>query len=101
MARHHAEIGADLTALLKALGIFERQYEGQRGQSADAGNLSENLCLRVLLLAQALNLRVVFLDVLGDTLDLVEDRQESVTKLRHGLYLWTNSARESVSCAAR
>jgi hypothetical protein len=49
--------------------VAEREHEGQRGQSADAADLSQQFRLRVFLAGQRLDLLVVVVDRLRELLN--------------------------------
>ena len=60
----------------------ERQHEGQGGEMADAVNLQQRLRLRILGLAELLDLPVVLLDLDRYLRDLLEHRTERLCQSR-------------------
>jgi hypothetical protein len=85
-SRSQTEIAAYIAALLKAFFTAQGQHIGQRRDVANTVNLQECLCLRILCLADLLDLSIVLLDLGGYLRDLQQHRTE---RLRESL--WHNS----------
>jgi hypothetical protein len=72
--RSQTEIAANIATSSEPLLAAERQYEGQCGEMSDSVNLQQRLRLRILGLAELLNLPIVLLDLDGHLRDLLEHR---------------------------
>jgi hypothetical protein len=69
-SRSQAEIAAHVAALPKTLFTPQGQYISQRRDVANTVDLQECLCLRILCLADLLDLSIVLLDLGGHLRDL-------------------------------
>ena len=72
--RLEAEITTDITALLKALLTAQGKDEGESRDGTDAVNFLQGLCLRIVRLADLLDLTIVLLDPERHLGDLIEHR---------------------------
>ena len=81
-SRSQAEIAAYIAALLKAFFTAQGQHIGQRRNVANTVDLQECLCLRILCLADLLNLSIVLLDLGGHLRDLHQYRTECLRESR-------------------
>ncbi len=74
--RSQTEIAANIATSSEPLLAAERQYEGQGGEMADSVNLQQRLRLRILGLAELLDLLIVQLDLYCHLRDLLKYRTE-------------------------
>ena len=96
LARHDAEVRADVAAPLEAAGIVDHEHEGERSQDADARHLSQELRHRVHVAAQALDLVVVLADRTAQRSDRGDDGIE-----RRAQFLWDRLRRVSLETLRR
>ena len=76
--RSQTQIATDIATSSEPFLAAEGQHEGQGGEMADAVNLQQRLRLRILGLAEMLDLPVVQLDLDRDLRDLLEHRTEPI-----------------------
>ncbi|HEY6845461.1 MAG TPA: hypothetical protein VI320_04525, partial [Terracidiphilus sp.] len=80
--RSQAQVATHIATSSEPFLAAEGQHEGQGGEVADAVNLQQSLCLRILGLAELLDLRVLLLDLHCHLRDLLEHRTERLCQSR-------------------
>ena len=80
--RSQAQVAPHIATSSVPFLAAERQHEGQGGEVADAMNLQQRLRLRILGLAELLDLPVVLLDLDRHLRDLLKHRTESLCQSR-------------------
>src|SRR5271170_155336 len=80
--RSQAQVAAHIATSSEPFLAAESQYEGQGGEMADTVNLQQGLRLRILGLAELLDLPVVLLDLQRHLRDLLEHRAERLSQSR-------------------
>src|SRR5258708_37112346 len=85
-SRSQTEITTDVTALLEAFLATQGQHERQSRKMADSRDLHQGLRLRILRLAELLDLSIVLLDLERHLGDLLEHRPKCLCQPRrhHG-----------------
>ena len=78
--RLEAEITTDISALLEPLLTSQGKDEGESSDGTNAVNLLQGLCLRIVRLADLLDLAIVLLDPEGHLGDLIEHRVQRLRK---------------------
>jgi len=80
--RSQAQVTTHIATSSEPFLAAERQYEGQGGEMADAVDLQQSMCLRILGLPELLDLPVVLLDLHSHLRDLLKYRTESLCQSR-------------------
>ena len=80
--RSQAQVATHIATSSEPLLAAECQHEGQGGEVADAVNLQQRLCLRILGLTELLDLPVVLLDLDRYLRDLLEHWAERLGQSR-------------------
>ena len=76
-ARHQAQGRTDFPAPAEAIRGFQGEDVAQGGECPHAADGAEELCFRVLILAEPLDLFVEFMDLMGERADGFEDGEQS------------------------
>ena len=86
--------GPSVSALGEAAGVFEREHNGHGGEGPHATDLPECASLRVVLLAEGLDLAVIGPDLRGELGDgFAERKQHGAQRLRGGGHLLGGAVR--------
>lgn len=94
--RAETEIGTDGAAGREAMGIYEGQDVGERGDGPHAGHLAEDLGLRIAFGGEALDLTVIAADLESDLFELIQERcKGDLQSGREGLLSWRRGPRRS------